>query len=52
MLGGGPRRLSELGADESGIDEAVDGMLARAELGFTPSPPAAAELRALVESAW
>ncbi|HEX2128990.1 MAG TPA: iron-containing alcohol dehydrogenase [Solirubrobacterales bacterium] len=51
-LGGGPRRLSELGADESGIDAAIEGMLARAELGFTPNPPDGAELRALIESAW
>ena len=51
-LGGGPRRLSELGADESAVDAAVEAMLARAELGFTPNPPDAAELRALIESAW
>jgi alcohol dehydrogenase class IV len=51
-LGGGPRRLSELGAEESAIDEAVKAMVARPELGFTPNPPDAAELRSLVESAW
>jgi alcohol dehydrogenase class IV len=51
-LGGGPRRLSELGADEAGIDAVVEGMLARAELGFTPNAPDAAELRALIVSAW
>jgi alcohol dehydrogenase class IV len=51
-LGGGPRRLSELGADEDGVDGAIDAMLARPELAFTPSPPAAAELRAMIESAW
>jgi alcohol dehydrogenase class IV len=51
-LGGGPRRLSGLGADESGIGEAVEAMAARPELGFTPDPPDAGELRSLVESAW
>ena len=38
-LGGGRRRLSELGADEEDIDAALDGILARAELGMTPDPP-------------
>ena len=51
-LGGGPRRLSDYGADEGRIEAAVEAMLARKELGFTPDPPDAAELRALVESAW
>ena len=51
-LGGGPRRLSELGADRERIDDAVKGMLARPELELTPDPPAAAEIRALIESAW
>ena len=51
-LGGGPRRLSDLGAQESDIDAAVEAMLVRAELGFTPSAPDRSELRALIESAW
>jgi alcohol dehydrogenase class IV len=51
-LGGGPRRLSELGADRGGIDAAVEAIRARAELGFTPDPPDADEVRALIESAW
>ncbi|MQA75445.1 MAG: iron-containing alcohol dehydrogenase [Solirubrobacterales bacterium] len=51
-LGGGPRRLSELGAERDGIDEAVAAMLARPELALTPEPPDAGELRGLVEAAW
>jgi alcohol dehydrogenase class IV len=51
-LGGGPRRLGELGADRERIDDAVKGILARPELELTPDPPAAAEIRALIESAW
>lgn len=51
-LGGGPRRLSELDPDESRLDEALDAMLARPELGMTPDPPGRDELLALVEAAW
>jgi alcohol dehydrogenase class IV len=52
QLSGGRRRLSELGADASNIDAAVEAILARAELQATPDPPDAAELRTLIESAW
>ncbi len=51
-LGGGRRRLSELGADAAGIDAAVEAMLARPELGMTPQPPDGDELRRIVQSAW
>ena len=51
-LGGGPRRLSDLGADPDAIEVAIEGILARAELGLTPDPPEADEIRALIESAW
>lgn len=52
-LGGGPRRLSELGeADRKQVDEAVKAIMARAELQMTPDPPEAAEVRALIEKAW
>jgi alcohol dehydrogenase class IV len=51
-LGGGPRRLSELGADRSAIGEAVRVIIARPELQLTPDPPDEAEIRALIESAW
>jgi alcohol dehydrogenase class IV len=51
-LGGGRRRLSELGAEKGGLDEVVAGILARPELQMTPDPPDAAEIRALIDSAW
>jgi maleylacetate reductase len=51
-LGGDPAGLGRLGADRSKLDEALDSMLARPELAFTPEPPTRAELRELVESAW
>lgn len=51
-LGGGRRRLSELGAKDKDIDAALDGILARGELGMTPDPPDRDELRRLIESAW
>jgi alcohol dehydrogenase class IV len=51
-LGGGPRRLGDLGADASRIDVVLDRILARGELGMTPSPPDRDELRELLESAW
>jgi alcohol dehydrogenase class IV len=51
-LGGNPPGLGAIGADRSKLDEALDTILARAELGFTPSPPNRDQLEQLVESAW
>jgi alcohol dehydrogenase class IV len=52
-LGGGPRRLSELGdADRAQRDEAVKAIVARAELQMTPEPPDEQEIRELIERAW
>ena len=51
-LGGGPRRLSQLGADRDGIEAAVKAILARPELQLTPDVPGAREIRELIESAW
>ena len=51
-LRGGTPGLGEAGGDASRIDEAVEGMLARGELGHMPDPPDAAELRRMVDSAW
>jgi alcohol dehydrogenase class IV len=51
-LGGGRRRLSELGAERSRVDAAVSAMLARPELEMTPEPLDREELIALVEAAW
>lgn len=51
-LGGEPAGLGELGADRSKLDEALDAMMARPEMAFTPEPPTREQLRELVESAW
>ncbi len=51
-LGGGSRRLSQLGADRDGIEAAVKAILARPELQLTPDVPGAREIRELIESAW
>ena len=49
---GRPRPLSELGADGSKLDEAIEAMLRRPELARVPEPPDGEELRQLVERAW
>jgi alcohol dehydrogenase class IV len=51
-LGGGPRTLGELGADQSDVTPVLDAILARAELANTPDPPGRDELRKLLLSAW
>ena len=51
-LGGNPPGLGELGADRSKVDQALDSMLIRPELAFTPEPPTREDLERLVESAW
>jgi maleylacetate reductase len=51
-LGGGPRRLGDLGADRGRLRRAVDAILSRAELRNTPDPPDREELRGLLEAAW
>jgi alcohol dehydrogenase class IV len=51
-LGGGPRRLSQLGAEEDGIEAAVKAIIARPELQLTPEVPGAREIRELIETAW
>ena len=51
-LAGGRRRLSKLGAEQQGIEPALDAILARPELDWTPDPPDREELRALIQSAW
>jgi maleylacetate reductase len=50
-LAGGSRRLTDLGADPARLDQALDTILARPELRFTPDPPERDELRRLIESA-
>ena len=51
-LGGNPSGLGELGADQSKLDQALDSMLARPELAFTPQPPSRDELAQLIAGAW
>ena len=52
QLGGDPPGLADLGADRSRLDAALDSMLLRPELAFTPEPPTKDDLAALIESAW
>jgi alcohol dehydrogenase class IV len=51
-LGGDPAGLGELGADRSKLDKALDSMMVRPELAFTPESPSRSELQKLIESAW
>jgi alcohol dehydrogenase class IV len=51
-LGGNPAGLGDVGADRSKLDEAIESMLLRPELAFTPEPPSRDDLEALIESAW
>lgn len=52
-LGGQPAGLGSAGGDRDRLEEALDAILARPELGFTPpEPPSREELRELIENAW
>ncbi len=51
-LGGGPEGLGAAGAEREHLEEALEAILARPELAFTPGAPGREELRALVERAW
>jgi alcohol dehydrogenase class IV len=51
-LGGDPAGLGAIGADHARLDAALDSMVARPELAFTPEPPDRGELEQLIESAW
>jgi alcohol dehydrogenase class IV len=51
-LGGEPAGLGALGADRAELDRALDSMLVRPELAFTPGPPSREDLEELVEAAW
>ena len=51
-LGGNPAGLGDVGADRSKLDEAIESMLLRPELAFTPEPPSRDDLAQLIESAW
>lgn len=52
QLGGDPAGLGALGADRSKLDDALDSMLVRPELAFTPRPPTREQLAELIERAW
>jgi alcohol dehydrogenase class IV len=51
-LGGNPPGLGDQGADRSKLPEALDSMLLRPELAFTPEPPTRDELEQLIDQAW
>jgi maleylacetate reductase len=51
-LGGNPSGLGDQGADRAKLDQALDSMLLRPELAFTPTPPTRDELQQLIEEAW
>lgn len=48
---GRPKRLGELGGDESSLDEAIETMLQRPEIAGIPGPPTAEDLTRLVHQA-
>ena len=52
QLGGNPPGLGDQGADQSKLPEALDAMLLRPELAFTPESPTRDELESLIEAAW
>jgi len=52
LLGGGPRRLSDLGAKPDRLESARDAILQRSEYENTPQPPGPEELRRMLEDAW
>jgi alcohol dehydrogenase class IV len=51
-LGGNPAGLGAMGADRSKLDQAIDSMLVRPELAFTPESPSREDLQQLIERAW
>jgi alcohol dehydrogenase class IV len=51
-LGGNPSGLGDQGADRAKLPEALDAMLLRPELAFTPEPPTRNDLEQLIDDAW
>lgn len=51
-LGGHPAGLGEAGADRERLEEALDGIEARPQLGDMPDPPGREELRRIIDAAW
>jgi alcohol dehydrogenase class IV len=52
QLGGNPAGLGAAGADRSKLDQAIESMLLRPELAFTPGPPTRSDLEELIDSSW
>jgi alcohol dehydrogenase class IV len=52
QLGGDPPGLGKLGADRAKLDQAIESMLLRPELAFTPEPPTREDLERMIEAAW
>jgi maleylacetate reductase len=52
QLAGNPPGLGALGADRDTLPQALESMLMRPELAFTPEPPTRDDLQQLIESAW
>jgi alcohol dehydrogenase class IV len=52
QLGGDPPGLGAQGADRTKLNQALDSMLVRPELAFTPEPPTRGDLETLIEAAW
>ena len=52
QLGGNPPGLSDLGADPDKLPQAIESMLLRPELAFTPEPPTRSDLEKLIQAAW
>lgn len=51
-LGGNPPGVGTQGADRTKLPEALDAMLLRPELAFTPEPPTRSDLEAVIDQAW
>ncbi len=51
-LGGNPTGLGAAGADSAKLDLALDSIIARPELAFSPEPPNRDDLERLIEGAW
>jgi len=51
-LGGNPPGLGDQGADPNKLPEAIDAMLLRPELAFSPAPPTRDDLEQLIDRAW
>jgi alcohol dehydrogenase class IV len=51
-LGGSPPGLGDQGADPDKLPEAIEAMLLRPELAFSPEPPTRSDLETLIGTAW